>query len=155
MDHALRLLSRREHSRKELEEKLRRRGFGLAEISEALSELESQGWLDNRRSAQHLAKELLGRRGYGLARAVRELRERGFGPDEIEHALEGFAGEEAELERARSAATRLLCSERKDFRRVARFLERRGFGAQVILEVLREGNFGEIDGEDLLQPGEE
>ncbi len=133
---ALRLLSRRDHSRRELKVKLEKRGFAEVDIATTLASLEAQGWLNDRRAAHCLAEELFERRGYGSVRVLGKLRERGFSAEEIQSVLEAFAGEEAERKRARKALIRFGRSLRPNPGRAKQFLERRGFEAHVIVSVL-------------------
>jgi len=72
---ALRLLARREHSRTELWYKLYRRAEDDSQLVRVLDQLESAGWLDDRRFAEVYARQ---RReaGYGPVRIRAELEQR-------------------------------------------------------------------------------
>jgi len=74
---ALNLLARREHSRKELFEKLKKRDFIKADIDEALEMLIERDLQSDHRFAQSY---LQGRKnkGYGPVRIHQELREKGI-----------------------------------------------------------------------------
>lgn len=74
----MRLLSRREHSRKELRGKLASRGFDPAAIEAVLDELRARGWQSDARFAEQYAAAR-GGRGYGPRRIREELRLRGVG----------------------------------------------------------------------------
>lgn len=60
----LRLLARREHSREELVDKLRLKGFNRDNILPVLNELAEQGWQSDSRYAESYIREQI-RKGYG------------------------------------------------------------------------------------------
>ena len=74
---ALELLTRREHSRLELRQKLCQRGFPAERIETALDELAQERLLDESRYAELYACSRADK-GYGPLRIARELRERGI-----------------------------------------------------------------------------
>ncbi len=78
---ALELLTRREHSRLELWQKLCQRGFPSERIETALDQLVAERLLDEGRYAELYACSRADK-GYGPLRIARELRERGV-PEEL------------------------------------------------------------------------
>ncbi|GGB51026.1 regulatory protein RecX [Oceanisphaera marina] len=83
---ALGLLSRRDHSRLELSQKLRQRQFDVELIEQALDKLEQQQWLSDHRFAvvqvrQHIFKK------HGPLRIRMELKRKGVNEAYIEQAL--------------------------------------------------------------------
>ena len=74
-DYALKLLSYRERSSKEIQVRMERKGFEKDVIEEVLRYLESQKYLDDRRFAELWAHDRL-RKGYGKWRVILELREK-------------------------------------------------------------------------------
>ncbi len=133
------MLARREHSRAELEDKLRRRGYPEAEVAAALDALQEEGLLSHARYAESFVRARV-ERGQGPLRIGFELRRRGLQPDLIEEALAPYAGEW--VARARTEmARRFGASPPGDFAERARrmrFLERRGFPAEVIRQAVAE-----------------
>lgn len=83
---ALDLLSRRDHSVKELEDKLRSRGGQEGDVNQVLSDLRDIGLLDDRRYARSF---LLARSGkaWGRQRFRQELISRGLPAELVEQAL--------------------------------------------------------------------
>ncbi|WP_322627935.1 regulatory protein RecX [Halothiobacillus sp.] len=73
---ALGLLTRREHSRYELQTKLRQRGFVREVIGVVLDRLAEQGWQSDVRYAESYVRMRIAR-GYGEAAIQAELRQRG------------------------------------------------------------------------------
>src|SRR5687767_2578448 len=104
-DRALRLLAGRAHFRAELSRKLSARGFPRADVEVALSELVTEGYLDDERTARQLVEERRERRGWGRSRLQAELQRRGAPAPAITAALAGI-GVEEDLELARAAAAR-------------------------------------------------
>ncbi|MCI5851624.1 MAG: recombination regulator RecX [Sutterellaceae bacterium] len=138
------LLSRREYSRRELGEKLRRAGTGEPpeKIEAVLDALEAKGYLSDKRFAEQLVRAKASR--YGRKRLEFELRQRGLRPDEISEALAGL--EETEESRARAVWERRFSeapSDQKERARQFRFLLSRGFSysaaARVIGDAERNG----------------
>ncbi|ATG75112.1 RecX family transcriptional regulator [Zobellella denitrificans] len=136
-DCALRLLSRRDHGRRELARKLRQRGFEPALIEQALERLEQQHWLEEERFVavqvrQHVLKK------HGPLRIRAELQRKGIASADIERALEEAAADWFALAehcyRARfTPAGRLDVKERA---RRMRYLQARGFGPEHIRHAL-------------------
>ena len=83
---AVRLLSLRAHSEKELKEKLRRR-FS-ADLAEKTAEtMREKGYLDDEKFAEALASELARTKHYGPRRIKDELFRRGIGKEIAENAV--------------------------------------------------------------------
>lgn len=83
---ALGLLARREHSRLELQTKLRQRGFERSCIDPVLDRLVEQGWQSDVRYAESYLRMRVDR-GYGLAAIEAELRQRGVDPSLIHRSV--------------------------------------------------------------------
>jgi len=134
---AVGLLSRREHTARELARKLGDRGFPAAEVARVLAELQEEDLQSDRRYVENYLRERV-RRGYGPAHMRHELRRRGVPDELIEEGLhvadcdwEELAGAQRGLrfgrERPGSAAERA---------RQWAFLQRRGFTAGQIRAAL-------------------
>ena len=74
---ALRLLARREHSRLELDLKLRQRKVEAATIEKVLDEYEENDWLSNERFADVFSRQRMDL-GYGPMKIIAELQQRGI-----------------------------------------------------------------------------
>ena len=103
-DKAVQLLAARPHFRRELEAKLRQRGFPSEEIEEALARLTEQGYLDDRAAARSLV-ESRAAKGEGRTRLRAELVKRGASEEAIEDALSELT-EQDDLPRAPTAESR-------------------------------------------------
>ena len=130
---AMNLLARREHSRRELQQKLQRR-FGAAdELSSVLDAHTGEGLQSDRRFAESFLRQRL-ERGYGPLRVRQEMRERGLDEAAIaaaEAALEPDWDELAEQVYRRRFSGEPVADARERARR-ARFLQARGFHHQSI-----------------------
>ncbi len=139
-DHALRLLANREHSRAELEHKLRARGYEAALLAGVLDVLTETGLLSDERMAEAYVAERL-RKGFGPLRLRRELLERGLEEDLIGRFIDRSTGDWLEL--MASVVARKFGSgrvtDRKELGRRARFLEYRGFPSELVGRYLRGG----------------
>jgi regulatory protein len=146
---ALRLLSRRAYSARELTERLTRRGFTAAAINAEIHRLDRSGLLNEAALAEAVVRDTV-RRGFGRRGVAASLRRRMVGGEETSAALSGF-GEEEEEKALRVALAR---SERRyprwrelpeERRKVIRYLLARGFGAALVRDTLSaaEGESGE------------
>ena len=76
-DRALYILGYRDHTRAELERKLRTAGFSPEAIEAALHKVEELGLINEADYAARLARELLERKGFSARRTLTELARRG------------------------------------------------------------------------------
>ena len=136
-ERALRFLARREHSRAELARKLAPHAGDSAEIDGVLDDLESRGWLSERRVVEQLVHAR--RRRFGTRRIERELLDKGISQDSVAAALPQL--KEGELEAARSVWLRKFGGRQPgrpaERARQVRFLQGRGFDLEVIMKVIR------------------
>lgn len=86
---AIDLISRREHSRKELIEKLNQRGYQAVSDSVA-DKLQEKGYLNDERFAVMYAGELKNRKSMGKNRIKQELLRKGIERDIIENVIESI-----------------------------------------------------------------
>lgn len=136
-DIALRLLARREHSRDELGRKLRARGFANEAIAPVLDRLVAEGALNEARLVEHYVAERAAK-GFGPLRIRAELREKGLSDalvrDELDTWRERWPEQLAEVHERRFGAE--PAADRAELARRARFLEQRGFPADLIRRLL-------------------
>ena len=145
---ALYLLSMRDHSRAELEEKLRREGDreAAAETAERMEEL---GLVNDEAYAYRLAEELRRRKLYPLRRTEQELTARGVDRELARRAAEDLDIKDADLalELLRKKYYNRLQTE-EDRRKTQAALARRGFGGGDIrraMDAFREEMGGWAD----------
>jgi len=132
---ALRLLTRRDHSRAELTAKLAAQAESADQLNQVLDTLQAERLLsDHRYASQRVAAR--GRR-YGNARLSQELRQHGVGDDDIAAALPE-AGDETERCRAIWVKKFGRPPQSADERaKQMRFLQYRGFSGEAIRRVMR------------------
>ncbi|MGE0641329.1 MAG: regulatory protein RecX [Thermoanaerobaculia bacterium] len=136
-DRAARLLERRPHFRREIEQKLARAGHEIDEIDEAVQRLTRLGYLDDLPAARSFAAQLAERKGYGVKRIRSELARRGADEEAIAGALAALPAD-GDFDRAREAAGRWQRRGGDAPAALARHLDRRGFDRRVIFAVLKE-----------------
>lgn len=136
----LRLLGYRARSRRELSERLRRKGFDERVIGAVIENLEGVGLVDDEGFARAWVQERMANNPRGALGLRWELRGKGVEEELIRQVLAQEVGSERELEAAlkvaatyapRSGQEARACSQR-----LARALRRRGFSFEVIEEVL-------------------
>ncbi len=134
---AVEALARREHSRAELERKLKRRlppEGHLRDVSQVLDRLQARGLLCDQRMAEALVRTRAKR--YGRLRIAQELDRRGVDRETIAAALPPVEDESAlalELWRRKFGRAPTGTQERA---RQSRYLAARGFPASVIGRIL-------------------
>jgi len=132
---ALRYLVRREHSRAELERKLSPHAPSQQAVNEVLEQLLSRRQLSDERFAQERARSLS--RKYGAAKIRQDLRARGIS-DQVIDSL----GPRDELERASAILQKKFpraAANLDEKARRARFLQGRGFSADVVHRLVLRG----------------
>ena len=133
---ALGLLARREHSRRELRQKLDRGGYARDEAGAALDRLGEQHYQDDERFAEVLIRSRSAQ-GYGPMRLRAELKSHGLSDARIRSLLEAVdtdwtASATAQLRRRYGSAGAADPAERAQR---AQFLLRRGFPAATVRHV--------------------
>jgi regulatory protein len=139
---AYRFLTYRPRSRKEVEDKLREKQFSDSVIDEVLADLDRLGYMNDREFAQQWARSRVRLRGYGKRRIEHELTGKGISSDIIDEALGAVFKESSETDIARLEAEKKLKSLSRfepeiRRRRLAGYLERKGFSSAVISTILR------------------
>ena len=133
------LLARREHSTRELRDKLLARGFEDDDITPALQALSREGLLSDERFTESFIHSRL-ERGSGPVKIRAELRQRGVTDEIIANWLD--ERDRAWLERAEAVRRKKFGStlpvDYKEKARQARFLQYRGFSAEQTRYVLRD-----------------
>lgn len=135
-ERALRLLARREHSRRELARKLAPHSEDPDELERVLDEFENRGWLSERRVVEQVVHTRRAR--FGARRIERELLEKGISEEAVAAALPELKA--GELEAARVVWRRKFGRQPRtaaERARQARFLQGRGFALDVILKVIK------------------
>ena len=129
-DRALDLLSRRPHSRKELSDKLRMKGYDNASSCSAVDWLEEHGYLDDRNYAGMVVRHYTSK-GYGIGRIRAELSKRGIPRELREEALSEMPNTDDSIDRF--IRNRLKDpNDRDEIRKLSASLARRGFGWEEI-----------------------
>jgi regulatory protein len=141
---ALQYLARREYSRAELRGKLLPHVQADAEFEQAhpvdldalLDDLTVRGWLSDERAATQMLHTKRSR--FGTQRIAHELRQKGITEELISVALPHL--KETELDAAREVWRKKFGTaplDEKEKAKQVRFLQSRGFGFDVIFQVLR------------------
>ncbi len=133
---ALRLLARRDMSRKEFTTKLGRGEFSVDEIESVTAWCASEGFLNEARYAEGKAR-VLGNR-YGARRVGATLKQKGVTEDLVETAVTAL--KETDFDRAREMWLRKFgepATDQNARNKQVRYLQSRGFGFDVIKRVIK------------------
>lgn len=82
----LRLLTRRDHSRKEIQVKLADKGYQPDQVASVIDELVQQSWQDDTRYAESFAR-VRSQKGIGPIRIAYELKQQGIEASTVEKVL--------------------------------------------------------------------
>lgn len=145
LDYALKSLSHRAHSEKELRTRLNRRSASHAATDAVVAKLREYGYVDDSRFAESFATSRLEGRGHGPQRVLRDLRSRSVSATNAEAAVDRvFAGaDEAALaaqyltRKFRGKNLPEFLADPKNLNAAFRRLRYAGFSASVSINVLR------------------
>ncbi len=137
-ERALNLLSLRPHSRKELRDKLLRKGSDPAAADAALDWLSDHGYLDDAGYAASVARHYA-KKGYGAKRITAELYRRGIARELWDDAMSDLPETDDEIDRF--LRSRLRDPENRDeVRKLSAALSRRGYSWEEIRSALRRAS---------------
>lgn len=132
---ALRLLTRRDHSRAELKTKLAAQAESPEQLDGVLDTLQTEHLLSDQRYARQ--RVLARGRRYGDARLKQELRQRGVSDDDIVAALPEGGDEASRCQAVWARKFGQLPETATERARQMRFLQYRGFSGDAIRRVMR------------------
>ena len=151
---AYRLLSMRPHSEKELEKKLREKGFPAVVIKEALEKLHDLKYLDDASFAVQWARNLAANKLWGDRKIFVNLREKGVEAELISAAVEEARREISEEEaiafliKKKASRKKVDILDLKEKNRIFQSLMGRGFPPGLILKKLGKTAQEEINAEN-------
>jgi regulatory protein len=139
---AYRLLTYRSRSRAEIEAKLHDKGFNDAIIDTVLADLARLGYVNDLQFAREWTRGRIRLRGFGRRRIGQELKNKGIGQEIIRDVFAEVFSDETEIETAKHVAEKKLSTMKTldrltRRRRLAGFLERKGFSFEIIRDVLK------------------
>ncbi len=146
---AYRLLSLRPHSAREIEKKLREKGFSATVIKEALEKLRDLQYLDDTSFASQWARNLAVNKLWGNRKIIASLKEKGIAAYLIDAAIEEVRQEFPEGEALARLIKKNTAGEkggRQDIKEKKRIFQRllgRGFPAGLIFSRLEKNNLVE------------
>ena len=151
---AYRLLALRPHSEKELEKKLREKGFPAVVIKETLEKLHDLKYLNDASFANQWARNLVVNKFWGNKKIIASLREKGIATElinlSIEKAREELSEEEAVeiLIKKKAAKKKSAAFDIKGKQKIFQAMMGRGFPPGMILNKLGKAAEEEFDGEN-------
>ncbi|MCP4347207.1 MAG: regulatory protein RecX [Desulfobacterales bacterium] len=143
MNTAIGLLSRRNHTKFEIMQKLKQREIEPEIISKVISECERYNYINDEETGRILFRQLRAK-GYGLHRIRYSMKKKGLGSELTDSLLAEYDSETGELENARKVLLNKLSTfnREKDLRKrkgkIYRFLYSRGFAGSVISELINQ-----------------
>lgn len=139
-DKALKFLSYRQRSQKEIEDKLKKEGFNDEIIEKTVDFLKSYNLIDDIAFAKNFMMDKSNINKYGPERIRYELYMRGISKDIIDEVLEGYGDEYSiALDLAKKKIKSYKGNDRNAiYRKLGCFLQSRGFSYECISRILRE-----------------
>jgi len=140
---ALRYMSGRPRSEKEVRDRLAAKGFEEEAIVSVLHQLNREGYLDDREFARMWAEQRVHSQKKGRQYVVQELKRKGIGRDRIQEALNQL-DEQIEADHAygllSSRWPKLSGEHRAKKQKLLAFLLRKGYTRSVIQQAVRQWN---------------
>lgn len=137
-ERALNLLSFRAHSKKELEQKLKRKSFNEVSAKIAVEKMSELGLLNDFEFAKSLANELIFRKFYSGSRVKYELSKKGIDKNIVDDILEEMDFDEYEIAKkfVQKKCRNILNLDEKIKKRLISSLQRLGYSWDVIKNVV-------------------
>ena len=134
----LRLLARREHSRRELLDKLALRGFNRDEVEPVIDGMAEQNWQNDERYAECYVRQRI-QSGYGPIRIRYELQQRGINDADLDAQAEEQGGwQNLLLEVYLGKYDDEKSLTQNEWLKRSRFLQQRGFSGEMIKRLFAE-----------------
>jgi regulatory protein len=152
----LRYLSYRDRSEFEVNARLRQKEFSKNIAQETIDWLLGLGYLNDERFALAWSRSRVSTKKYGEYRLRRELSAKGLASEVIENALRIVYSESNEWDLAQACAQKKLShlkgiDPKSKSRRLAQFLQRKGFASETVFKTVQQLIANETDHE--LFPG--
>lgn len=140
---AMRFLAARMYTSREIFDRLRKKGYSIELAEEIVSELISEGLIDDRRFAEFYISDSINIGYKGVYRIKQELLRKGVPASIIDRAIENAEVDslEALREYVKQKLSTTEIETRKDYERFRAMLARRGYSLSEIREVLSEYDF--------------
>ena len=147
---AFKHLSYRDRSKKEVAQYLKKKGHTPSVIQTTLQELEKLNYINDERFAMEWGRWRIEVKRFGKKRLQYELSTKGVSSSIIENTLTALYDSHPEQELALACANKKLASlhglePEKKSRRLAQYLQQRGFSADIIYETLKESTTLTLD----------
>ena len=144
--YVLRLLGRRPYSKKEVEDKLRRQGFGEVIIKQVREELTKLNLINDEEFATSYVEAKLSGKPKGHLLLTRDLQRKGINPEIIKKVINRFLPKEKEILLAQELAEKKIKKERSLSKAPIKqklyfYLRGRGFTEEIIEEVMEKINY--------------
>ncbi|WP_411727956.1 regulatory protein RecX [Methyloglobulus sp.] len=135
----LRLLTRRDHSRKEIQDKLAIMGYDRNQVLAVIDELTRQSWQDDLRYAESYAR-VRSQKGFGPIHIAYELKQLGITPDTVDKIIRATTDNWMNLlgqvyTKKYPGTVAMDSSERANH---IRFLQQRGFSSAMIHDLFKQ-----------------
>jgi regulatory protein len=140
---ALRYLSYRDRSEFEISERLSKKEFAKNIIQETVGWLTGLGYLNDERFALAWSRSRVSTKKFGEYRLRRELSAKGLATETIEQALRIVYAESNEWDLAQACAQKKLAhlkgiDSKSKSRRLAQFLQRKGFASDTVFKTVNK-----------------
>lgn len=138
-----RTLSYRNRSQKELEQKLKEKGFKKDIIQKTIAYLQERNYINDREFARQWGKSKIAQNFYGKYLLEREFHQKGIDSDTSNEVIEELYSEADEVKIAEQLSIKKMKLYRNletevAKRRLVSLLQRKGFNTDIILKVIKK-----------------
>jgi len=138
----LRLLSRRDHSAKELKQKAQKKGLNTANVDDLLCELEQKGYIDHRTFARRYTRDKLKLNKWGPFKIRTSLLQKGISSNLIDMVLSEISDDQKKEQMIQLVEKNTLKFRRADpkkrKKKIFDFLLRKGYDSNNILSYMEQ-----------------
>lgn len=134
----LRLLTRRDHSRKEIQDKLAVKGYNRSQVSAIIDDLARQSWQDDTRYAEIYAR-MRSHKGFGPLRIAYELKQHGIEAHTVDKVLRATSDNWSNLMEQvyNKKYPESVAMDNNERAKRIRFLLQRGFSSAMITTLFK------------------
>lgn len=138
-----RTLSYRNRSRKELEQKLKEKGFKKDIIQKTITYLQERNYINDREFARQWGQLKIAQSFYGKYLLERELHQKGIDPDTSNEVIEELYREADEIKIAEQLSIKKMklyknLETEVAKRRLVSLLQRKGFSDDIVFKVIKK-----------------
>ncbi|MFW6287176.1 MAG: regulatory protein RecX [bacterium] len=144
-DHAFNLLSYRDRSTHELQERLLKKGYQEEDILKVIERLKELSYIDDRSFAEKWVRDRIKHKPRGKNMLKKELFAKGIDNKIVNQVLNDILDMNLEIKMGSSLAEKWLSTHPPESNKLKRYLYYKGFSAEVIYAILEQVEIPDVN----------